>query len=62
VIGLIKPNIDQCIIVGKKQVSAAQKSLSLLDMSPAFGVLVIGIGLALIAFIFEVIFWKIKSK
>ena len=50
----MQPRIDQCLM-GKQKDSARQKSLTLVEMSSAFVVYGLGIGLSLLAFIIELI-------
>ena len=50
----LQPRVDQCLMKSQ-QVSASIKPLSLVDMSSAFVILGLGISLAILVFIFELI-------
>ena len=56
----LQPIIDQCRMENQK-VSSGQKPLSLVDMSSAFVVLVLGVSLSILVFLIELIFKRIKD-
>ena len=57
---LLQPRVDQCRLENQKG-SARQKSLNLYDMSTAFVILGLGISLAVLVFLLELIYKRIMD-
>ena len=56
----MKPNVDQCKMANQ-QASARIRPLSLLELSPAFVLLGLGISLAVLVFLLELIYKRIND-